>query len=80
MTTVSQTAAVLVRPCGGKIAPAGLRLWASYHAYGRSGATALPDAVTEATWQRFADAHELMEALVAELEGRLVGFAHGLPP
>lgn len=53
-----------------------LRFWADYHAYGRPGGTALPDAVTEATWERFLQGHESMRALVAELEGRLVGFAH----
>ena len=53
-----------------------LRLWADYHAYGRSGATAPPEQVTEATWGRFFQDHEPVEALVAEQEGRPVGFAH----
>jgi GNAT superfamily N-acetyltransferase len=53
-----------------------LRLWADYNAYGRNDATALPDVVTETTWDRFFHGHEPMEALVAEWAGRLVGFAH----
>lgn len=32
-------------------------LWDGYNAfYGRYGATALPEAITQATWQRFFDA------------------------
>jgi len=70
------TAAVLVRPVRREDRAEWLRLWADYHAYGCSGATALPDAVTNATWQGFFQEHEPMEALVAELDGRLVGLAH----
>ena len=56
-----------------------LPLWEGYNAfYGRSGATALPGAVTETTWGRFFDSHEPVRALVAELDGRLVGLAHYL--
>jgi GNAT superfamily N-acetyltransferase len=51
-----------------------LRLWEQYH--GRDGAAVLPRAVTERTWERFFQQDERMKALVAELEGRLVGFAH----
>ncbi|TDR82859.1 GNAT family N-acetyltransferase [Paludibacterium purpuratum] len=52
-------------------------LWDGYNAfYGRSGATALPETVTHATWQRFFDPAEPMQALVAELDGRLLGLAH----
>jgi hypothetical protein len=46
-----------------------------YHAYGPSGGPVAPDPVTERTWKRFFQEQEPMEALVAELEGRLVGFA-----
>jgi len=54
-------------------------LWDGYNAfYGRSGATALPDSVTEATWARFLDAAEPVHALVAEHGGRLAGLAHYL--
>jgi GNAT superfamily N-acetyltransferase len=54
-------------------------LWDGYNAfYGRHGATALPDAVTQATWSRFFDAGEPVHALVAEADGRLLGLAHYL--
>jgi GNAT superfamily N-acetyltransferase len=67
--------AVLVRPVRREDRADWLRLWTEYHAYGRSGTTAPPDG-TEATWERFLQRHEPLEALVAEREGRLVGFAH----
>ncbi|MBV8636264.1 MAG: GNAT family N-acetyltransferase [Burkholderiaceae bacterium] len=54
-------------------------LWDGYNAfYGRSGATAMPSLVTETTWNRFFDAYEPVHALVAELDGRLVGLVHYL--
>jgi GNAT superfamily N-acetyltransferase len=54
-------------------------LWDAYNAfYGRHGATALPAAVTEATWQRFLDPSEPVHALVAERDGMLLGLAHYL--
>ena len=68
--------AVVVRPVRRSDRAAWLMLWEAYHAYGRSGATAPPEALTEAAWERFFHGHEPMEALVAELHGRLVGFAH----
>jgi GNAT superfamily N-acetyltransferase len=56
-----------------------LPLWDGYNAfYGRSGATALPAEITQATWARFFDAYEPMHARVAESEGRLVGLVHYL--
>jgi GNAT superfamily N-acetyltransferase len=54
-------------------------LWDGYNAfYGRSGATALPDPITQATWERFFEAAEPVYALVAQREGRLAGLAHYL--
>jgi len=54
-------------------------LWDGYNAfYGRAGESALPEAVTQATWERFFDPREPMFALVAQAEGQLVGLAHGL--
>jgi GNAT superfamily N-acetyltransferase len=54
-------------------------LWDGYNAfYGRSAATALPEPITRATWERFFDPHEPVRALVAEDAGRLVGLAHYL--
>jgi len=56
-----------------------LPLWEGYNAfYGRSGATALPIAITQMTWARFFDAYEPVHALVAEGEGQLLGLAHYL--
>jgi GNAT superfamily N-acetyltransferase len=56
-----------------------LPLWYGYNAfYGRSGPTALPSEVTQITWTRFFDTYEPVYALVAELDGQLVGLAHYL--
>ena len=70
---------VIVRPA----APADLAqwrpLWDGYNAfYGRSGPTALTEEITRTAWARFFDASEPMYALVAEHQGRLVGFVHYL--
>lgn len=54
-------------------------LWDGYNAfYGRSGATALPDEITQATWKKFLDPREPVHALVAEEAGRIVGLVHYL--
>ena len=54
-------------------------LWDGYNAfYGREGATALPDEITEVTWTRFFDGYEPMYAVVAEQGGELLGLAHFL--
>ena len=54
-------------------------LWSGYNAfYERTGPTAVPDHVTRTTWARFFDAYEPMHALVAELDGQLVGLVHYL--
>jgi GNAT superfamily N-acetyltransferase len=56
-----------------------LPLWEGYSRfYGRFGATALPDSITQVTWERFFDAYEPMFAMVAEDGGRLVGLVHYL--
>jgi GNAT superfamily N-acetyltransferase len=56
-----------------------LPLWNGYNAfYGRSGATALPQDVTDVTWSRFFDDGEPVHALVAESNGELVGLVHYL--
>ncbi len=57
--------------------PQWLPLWEGYNTfYGRSGATALPDEITRMTWARFFDAYEPVHAIVAEVEGQLVGLVH----
>lgn len=54
-------------------------LWDGYNAfYGRNGATALADAITDITWQRFFDPNEPVFALVAERGGVLLGLTHYL--
>jgi GNAT superfamily N-acetyltransferase len=54
-------------------------LWAGYNEfYGRAGGTALPDAVTHATWTRFFDVYEPMHALVAQEGQTLLGLVHYL--
>jgi GNAT superfamily N-acetyltransferase len=54
-------------------------LWDGYNRfYGRFDVTALPEAVTQATWQRFFDPGEPMHALVAEEDGKLTGLVHYL--
>ena len=56
-----------------------LPLWQGYNAfYGRAGETALPEDITQATWERFLNPLEPVFALVAESEGELVGLAHYL--
>jgi GNAT superfamily N-acetyltransferase len=56
-----------------------LGLWDGYNTfYGREGPTALAAEITQTTWQRFFDSSEPVHALVAEVEGRLVGLAHFL--
>ena len=54
-------------------------LWNAYNAfYGRFGAAALDEAITQATWERFLDPLEPMHAVVAEIDSDIVGFAHYL--
>ncbi len=54
-----------------------LALWESYNAfYGRAGETGLPRGISQMTWQRFFDPDEPVHALVAELDGALIGLAH----
>lgn len=54
-------------------------LWDGYNAfYGRAGDTALPDAVTQATWARFMDPYDPVHALVAVEGSSIVGLVHYL--
>jgi GNAT superfamily N-acetyltransferase len=54
-------------------------LWDGYNAfYGRQGATALPEEITNLTWSRFFDGYEPIHALVAERANQLVGLVHYL--
>ena len=69
----------IVRPALRSDYPDWRPLWDGYNAfYDRSGPTALPEAITESTWERFFNASEPVHALVAEDQGRVVGLAHYL--
>jgi GNAT superfamily N-acetyltransferase len=70
---------VLVRAAARGDFDAWKRLWDGYNAfYGRVGATALPEEVTLTTWRRFFDGLEAVHALVAEVDGTIVGIAHSV--
>ena len=73
------TAAITVRPIQPEDYAAWRPLWDGYNAfYGRFGATALPEHITQTTWQRFHDAAEPMFCLVAQNDasGELLGLTH----
>ena len=75
------SSAISVRPVQPADYAAWRPLWDGYNAfYGRFGATALPEHITEATWQRLHDAAEPMFCLVAQdnASGRLLGLTHYL--
>ena len=73
------TSAVRVRPIEPADQAAWRPLWDGYNAfYGRAGTTALPEAVTDATWARFLDPTEPVHAQVAERDGRIAGMVHYL--
>lgn len=57
-----------------------LPLWLGYNEfYGRVGATALPEDITAATWERFFNPHEPVHGFVAVNEdGQVVGLVHYL--
>ena len=70
---------LLIRPVAEGDFEDWLPLWAGYNRfYGRSGDTALPDAITRMTWARFFDPAEPVHAFVAEIDGVLVGLVHYL--
>ena len=54
-------------------------LWDGYNAfYGREDETALPESITQATWQRFFNAAEPVHALVAVENDSVVALVHYL--
>jgi len=70
---------VNVRPIRRDDYQAWLPLWDGYNAfYGRTGETALDPVITAMTWERFFDDSEPVFALVAELDGKLIGLTHYL--
>ena len=71
------TAGALIRPAVRTDRDKWRILWDGYNAfYGHAGPTAIPEHVTDATWNRFFDPHEPMHALVAGRGEELLGFAH----
>jgi GNAT superfamily N-acetyltransferase len=70
---------VLVRPIERADYAAWRPLWDGYNRfYGRHGPGALPESITEATWERFFSREEPVHALVAEENGRVIGIVHYL--
>jgi GNAT superfamily N-acetyltransferase len=54
-------------------------LWDGYNAfYGRQGKTALPEAITAKTWERFLSPDEPVHAQVAVANEQIVGLVHYL--
>jgi GNAT superfamily N-acetyltransferase len=73
------TGAIIVRPVRAQDYDQWKALWDGYNAfYGRSGETAVPPHISQATWRRFFDSAESLRALVAVLDGEVVGIAHYL--
>ena len=71
--------AIQVRPIRQEDRAQWTPLWLGYNAfYGREGATALPQQITDVTWSRFFNPVEPVFAAVAEHEGRIVGLVHYL--
>ena len=70
---------ILIRPIRQSDFEAWKPLWDGYNAfYSRHGETALALEITQVTWQRFFDPAEPVFALVAELDGQLLGLTHYL--
>lgn len=71
--------ALLIRPVAHSDYDGWRKLWDGYNAfYGRADSTALPEPITEATWERFFSPNEPVHALVAQYQDRVVGLAHYL--
>jgi GNAT superfamily N-acetyltransferase len=70
---------LLIRPVAEGDFEDWLPLWAGYNRfYGRFDDTALPEPITRSTWARFFDPDEPVHALVADIDGQLVGLVHYL--
>ena len=66
-----------IRPVNKLDYEAWLPLWDGYNAfYRRQGEMALDLNITKTTWARFLNAHEPINAFVAEQNGQLVGLVH----
>jgi GNAT superfamily N-acetyltransferase len=73
------TSVITIRPVTRHDFPQWRLLWDGYNAfYGRGGDTALPEAITQATWDRFHNQAEPVYALVAVEGSLIVGLVHYL--
>lgn len=70
---------VIIRPIQQTDFAAWKPLWDGYNAfYGRKDETALAPEITQVTWQHFFDPLEPVFALVAEVDGQVLGLTHYL--
>jgi GNAT superfamily N-acetyltransferase len=65
----------IIRPMREQDLAQWLPLWAGYQEFYR---VRIPEDATRATWNRFFDPREPVHGLVAERNGKLIGFAHYL--
>lgn len=72
---MAKTQNIVIRPVGEDERAAWDPLWAGYLAFYK---TALPQDVSNTTWQRFHDPAEPMFILGAYVDGKLTGFVHYL--
>jgi len=71
--------AILVRPIKRADFTGWRPLWDGYNRfYGRHGSAALPESISESTWERFFSREEPVHALVAEQDRHVIGIAHYL--
>jgi GNAT superfamily N-acetyltransferase len=70
---------LIIRPVARADYEQWLPLWMGYNTfYGRTGLTALADEITRTTWDRFFEESEPVHALIAEMNGKLLGLTHYL--
>jgi GNAT superfamily N-acetyltransferase len=62
---------ITIRPIAASDEFAWREMWAGYCAFYKTG---VPDGVTSATWQRFFDSSVPVNCLIAEVDGKPVGF------
>ncbi|MCR9257512.1 MAG: GNAT family N-acetyltransferase [Alphaproteobacteria bacterium] len=68
---------MIIRPPAETDFEAWRALWEGYNAfYGRTGETALSDAIVRTTWGRLFDESEPVHCLVADKDGTLLGLTH----
>jgi len=79
MQGAHMASSLVVRPIERSDYQGWIPLWNGYNAfYQRVGPTALPESITDSTWERFFTASEPVHALVALHQGEIVGLVHYL--